>query len=112
VSAPAAVVELRGVEKEYPGSPPLRVLHGLDVAVSAGELVSVVGASGSGTDPGQLTVRSSTSCERSEIGSPWKRSALLLHDPPGGVRVEAQTDSGPDVAETYLPGAHGHVSGP
>jgi putative ABC transport system ATP-binding protein len=48
VSAPAAVVELRGVEKEYPGSPPLQVLHGLDVAVSAGELVSVVGASGSG----------------------------------------------------------------
>jgi putative ABC transport system ATP-binding protein len=48
VSAPAAVVELRGVEKEYPGSPPLQVLHGVDVAVSAGELVSVVGASGSG----------------------------------------------------------------
>ena len=48
MSAPAAVVELRGVEKEYPGSPPLHVLHGVDVAVSAGELVSVVGASGSG----------------------------------------------------------------
>ena len=48
MSAPAAVVELRGVEKEYPGSPPLQVLHGVDVAVSAGELVSVVGASGSG----------------------------------------------------------------
>jgi putative ABC transport system ATP-binding protein len=44
----SAVVELDGVEKAYSGSPPLWVLRGMDLAVSAGELVSVVGASGSG----------------------------------------------------------------
>ncbi|MER6098819.1 ABC transporter ATP-binding protein [Streptomyces sp. NPDC001728] len=34
--------------KEYPGSPPLRVLHGIDLTVEAGELLAVVGPSGSG----------------------------------------------------------------
>ena len=42
------VVELVDVIKEYPGSPPLRVLHGMSLAIEAGELVAVVGASGSG----------------------------------------------------------------
>lgn len=45
---PGTVVELVDVVKEYPGSPPLRVLHGVDLAIGSGELVSVVGASGSG----------------------------------------------------------------
>jgi putative ABC transport system ATP-binding protein len=44
----AAVVELIDIVKEYPGSPPLRVLHGVSLSIGAGELVSVVGASGSG----------------------------------------------------------------
>ncbi|MFE2322990.1 ABC transporter ATP-binding protein [Streptomyces sp. NPDC059385] len=44
----APVLELRGVTKEYPGSPPLRVLHGIDLTVAAGELLAVVGPSGSG----------------------------------------------------------------
>ena len=43
-----AVVQLVEVTKDYPGSPPLRVLHGVSLVVGAGELVSVVGASGSG----------------------------------------------------------------
>ncbi|MEV4669418.1 ABC transporter ATP-binding protein [Microbacterium sp. LWO12-1.2] len=42
------VVELVDVVKEYPGSPPLRVLHGMSLAIGSGELVAVVGASGSG----------------------------------------------------------------
>ncbi len=42
------VVELEAVTKDYPGSPPLRVLHSVDLRVDAGELVSIVGASGSG----------------------------------------------------------------
>jgi putative ABC transport system ATP-binding protein len=45
---PDSVVELVDVIKEYPGSPPLRVLHGMSLAIESGELVAVVGASGSG----------------------------------------------------------------
>ena len=45
---PSTVVELVDVVKEYPGSPPLRVLHGMSLAIERGELVAVVGASGSG----------------------------------------------------------------
>lgn len=42
------VIELVDVVKEYPGAPPLRVLHDVSLGIRAGELVSVVGASGSG----------------------------------------------------------------
>ncbi|MCX4771046.1 ABC transporter ATP-binding protein [Streptomyces sp. NBC_01260] len=44
----APVLELSGITKEYPGSPPLRILHGIDLTVEAGELLAVVGPSGSG----------------------------------------------------------------
>ena len=43
-----AVLELRGVTKDYPGDPPTRVLHGVDLTVRAGELATIVGPSGSG----------------------------------------------------------------
>ncbi|QKW04996.1 ABC transporter ATP-binding protein [Streptomyces sp. NA04227] len=42
------MLELAGITKEYPGSPPLRILHGIDLTVEAGELLAVVGPSGSG----------------------------------------------------------------
>ncbi|MFE2246052.1 ABC transporter ATP-binding protein [Streptomyces lavendulae] len=42
------VLELTDVVKEYPGSPPLRILHGIRLTVEAGELLAVVGPSGSG----------------------------------------------------------------
>ncbi|MFI1385933.1 ABC transporter ATP-binding protein [Embleya sp. NPDC020886] len=45
---PTPVLELSGIVKEYPGSPPLRILHGLDLTIEAGELLAVVGPSGSG----------------------------------------------------------------
>jgi putative ABC transport system ATP-binding protein len=42
------MLELDGVSKVYPGSPPVRALDQASLAVAAGELVAVVGPSGSG----------------------------------------------------------------
>jgi putative ABC transport system ATP-binding protein len=42
------VLELDRVTKEYPGSPPVRALDRVSLAVSAGELTGIVGPSGSG----------------------------------------------------------------
>ena len=44
----APMLELEQVSKVYPGSPPVRALDRASLAVSAGELVAVVGPSGSG----------------------------------------------------------------
>jgi len=45
---PEVVLDLKGVVKEYPGTPPIRALAGVDLRIRAGELVGVVGPSGSG----------------------------------------------------------------
>jgi putative ABC transport system ATP-binding protein len=44
----SAVLELERVSKEYPGSPPVRALDQVSVAVAAGEQAAVTGPSGSG----------------------------------------------------------------
>ncbi len=44
----AAIIELRKVEKTYPGPVPTQVLHGIDLAFEAGSFNSIIGASGSG----------------------------------------------------------------
>ena len=43
-----AVIELRDVVKEYPGSPPVRALDGVSMRIDRGQLVAMVGPSGSG----------------------------------------------------------------
>jgi putative ABC transport system ATP-binding protein len=42
------VLELRGVTKRYPGSPPVEALRNVSVAIHPGELLGIVGPSGSG----------------------------------------------------------------
>jgi putative ABC transport system ATP-binding protein len=44
----SAVVELSGVTKRYPGTPPVEALRGVDLIVEEGELAAIVGPSGSG----------------------------------------------------------------
>jgi putative ABC transport system ATP-binding protein len=46
--AGAAVLQLRGVTKRYPGPPPLGVLRDVDLTVRAGEMLAITGPSGSG----------------------------------------------------------------
>jgi putative ABC transport system ATP-binding protein len=44
----APVLELRGVTKRYPGSPPVEAVRAVSLRLHAGELVAIVGPSGSG----------------------------------------------------------------
>lgn len=43
-----AVLQLAGVDKIYPGPPPVTALDNVNVAIAAGDLVAIVGASGAG----------------------------------------------------------------
>jgi putative ABC transport system ATP-binding protein len=43
-----AIIALKGVERVFPGTPPVWALRRVDLTVSAGEYVAIVGPSGSG----------------------------------------------------------------
>ncbi|HMS35943.1 MAG TPA: ATP-binding cassette domain-containing protein, partial [Arachnia sp.] len=43
-----AAIEVRGVSKTYPGTPPVTALHPTWLRIEAGEQLAIVGASGSG----------------------------------------------------------------
>ncbi len=45
---PTPALELRSIVKEYPGTPPVAALAGVDLRIDHGELAAVVGPSGSG----------------------------------------------------------------
>ena len=42
------MIDFKGIHKTYPGEVPLHVLKGVDLHIEEGELVSIMGASGSG----------------------------------------------------------------
>lgn len=42
------IIELKGINKTYPGAVPLHVLKDINLCIERGELVSIMGASGSG----------------------------------------------------------------
>jgi putative ABC transport system ATP-binding protein len=42
------VIELHGVSKRYPGTPPVEALREVDLVIGSGELLAIVGPSGSG----------------------------------------------------------------
>ena len=44
----ASALELIGVSKEHPGSPPVAALRSVTVAIGTGEFTAIVGPSGSG----------------------------------------------------------------
>jgi len=43
-----AIIELRGVERVFPGTPPIWALRRVDLTIEAGEYLAIVGPSGSG----------------------------------------------------------------
>lgn len=47
-AASTPALEMVGVVKEYPGTPPVRALNGVNLQVQTGELTAIVGPSGSG----------------------------------------------------------------
>ena len=49
--AAAPVLELEGVGKVYPGSPPVEPIRGVTLTITGGELVAVMGPSGRARPP-------------------------------------------------------------
>ena len=65
-----ALIELRNIRKRYPsGEQDVEVLHGIDLAIEAGEFVAIMGSSGSG----KSTLMHILGClERPVPGKTWR----------------------------------------
>jgi putative ABC transport system ATP-binding protein len=101
----SAVLELAGVTKEYPGSPPVRALDQVSLAVTAGELTGIVGPSGSGKTTllhlmGTLDKPTAGIVRVTGLDVRRLRDRLLRHRPPANQALHRH------------PGTHEHGAAP
>ena len=79
----APILEIRGLHKDYDG---LQVLKGIDLTAHAGEIVSVIGSSGSGKS---TMLRCINMLELSQSGDIVYRGEAMRWAPHGGARKPA-----------------------
>jgi putative ABC transport system ATP-binding protein len=85
--APAPVLELIGVEKEYPADPPVLALAGVDLRINSGELVGIVGPSGSGKTTMLHVMGTLERCSRGVVRIAGEDTSTMSDTQLSGVRA-------------------------